>query len=117
MPYSNGIMEVYLAINQTTYQSMTGREQIRLVLSELPLMLGILLVRWEIHSAEFRLDYETPLVRVHGKINFDWELDAVGAVDLFKYLFLISSKTYFTELLCLNNGGELNTSAPLGQDC
>lgn len=62
---------------------MTGREQFRLVLNELPLMLGVLLVRWKLYSAEFRLDCETSLVRVHGKIDFDRELDAVRAVDLF----------------------------------
>ena len=104
MPYSDGILEVYLAIDHTTYQSMTGREQTRLVLSELSLMLGILLVRGEINYAKFRLNYETPFVRMRGKIDFDRELDAISVVNLFEKLFLISTKTYIMKLFCLNNG-------------
>lgn len=80
-------------------------------------MFGILLVRWKIHSAEFTLEYKTPLVRVHGKIDFDRELDAVRAVDLFEKFLFIGSKTYFMELFCLNNGGELESSAPFEPDC
>ena len=117
MPHSDSILEVYLAINNTTYQSMTGREQTRLFLHNLSLMLHILLVCWKIDSTEFRLNYETPFVRVHSKIDFYRELDAIREVDLFEQLLLIGSKTYITELLCLNNGVELDLSAPLSSDC
>lgn len=56
-------------------------------------------------------------MRVQGKIDFDRELDTVGAVYLLEQLLLVSSKTYITKLLCLNNGRELESSAPLSQDC
>lgn len=79
-------------------------------------MLSILLVCWKIDSAEFRLNYQTPLMRVRGKIDFDRELYTVRAVYLLEQLLLISSKTYITELLCQNNGRELNSSAPFSQD-
>ena len=113
MPYSDGILEVYLAIDYAAYQSMAGGEQTGLVLDELSLVLGILLVRGEVHSTKFRLNYETSFVRVHSKINFDRELNAVRLVNFFKQLLLISSKTYITIFLCLNNCRKLESSATL----
>ena len=113
MPYSDGILEVYLAINYAAYQSMAGGEQTGLVLDVLSLVLRILLVRWEIHSTKFGLDYETSFVRVHSKIDFDRELNAVRLVKLFKQLLFISSKTYITIFLCLNNCIKLESSATL----
>ena len=92
---------------------MAGREQSRFVLNELSLMLDILLVCRKIHSAKFRLKDETSFVRVHGKVDFYRELDAARLVDLFKQLLFISSKTYITELLCLNNRIKLESSALL----
>ena len=96
---------------------MNGREQNCLVLQELSLVLYILLVRWKIHSAKLRLNYETPFVRVHGNIDFDGKLNAICTIYLFEQFLLVNSKTYVTELLCLGNGRELEPSASPSQDC
>ena len=117
VPCGNCILEVNLAVDHATDQSVDGREQNRLVLQKLSLVFYILLVRWKVHSAKLRLNYETPFVRVHGNIDFDGELDAVCAVYLFEQFLLADSKTYVTELLCLGNGRELEPLASPSQDC